>query len=117
MWNVKEVSHLKQGLQQQLAHEKDTRQHELSALQDAQTHKIAQLRKKHKEEVTELKAKIQELEWGSEGWEAQVKGKKSCIKMQKQGHQKTDSYLGGFHLDLIIVINFDCMLSNCLIGA
>ncbi|XP_053375011.1 thyroid receptor-interacting protein 11-like isoform X2 [Mercenaria mercenaria] len=61
-----------QELQQQLGQEKDTKQHELSALQDAQTHKISQMRKKHKEEIAELKAKIQEMDWGSEGWEAQI---------------------------------------------
>ncbi|KAL4238385.1 Golgi organization [Mactra antiquata] len=60
-----------QELQRQLSHEKDLRQQELSSLQDAQTHKISQMRKKHKEEISNLKAKIQEMEWGSDGWETQ----------------------------------------------
>lgn len=31
------------------------------------------MRKKHKEEVAELKAKIQEMEWHSDGWETEVR--------------------------------------------
>lgn len=61
-----------QELEEQLSREKDQRQHEVSSLQDAQAHKMAQMRKKHKEEVAELRAKIQEMDWGSEGWETQV---------------------------------------------
>ena len=55
-----------------MGYEKDAHQHELSTLQDSHNHKVATIRKKHKEEVAELRRKLQDMDWGSEGWESQV---------------------------------------------
>ncbi|XP_052766404.1 thyroid receptor-interacting protein 11-like isoform X4 [Mya arenaria] len=77
-----------QELQDELAAEKDARQHELASLQDAHTHKMAQLRKKHKDELAQLNAKIQELDWGSEGWETQPSADDSGLKQKISALQK-----------------------------